>query len=177
MIQPFRKVELLCWSVLPGLITTLLAIFFLASRHVGGLNHFMPLLPLIPIFYWGMNHARDMPYWFAFMLGLVMDAVTGMPMGLSSVLYVVFLLLIHSQRKYIHKEGFVIKWAYFTLLLGAICALNWIALSLFYSRVETMVPALLQWFLTVCCYPLLHKGFDALYEHISNRRWQILHGA
>jgi hypothetical protein len=40
----------------------------------------------------------------------------------------------------------------------------------------SVLPAFLQWLLTVCCYPILHKLFDGLSEYISERRWQILHG-
>ena len=177
MIQPSKRVELFFLSALPIIITTLLTVFFLAAKHIGGLDHFMPLLPIIPIFYWGMTHAREMPFWFVFVLGLVMDAVMGMPLGLSSLLYIVFLMLLHAQRKYIHKEGFLIKWGYFAGLLGAVCMLNWLILTLLNSKSETLLSGFLQWFLTICCYPFMHKGFDELYEYISSRRWQILHGA
>jgi len=176
MIQPSKRLELFFLASLPALITLALTIFFLASKHVGGLNRFMPFLPLIPIFYWGMAQARDMPYWFVFALGMMMDAVMGLPLGLSSLLLIFFLVMLRAQRKYIHKEGFVIKWGYFAALMAAMSALNWIMLAFFTGRSPSFGPAFIQWFLTVCCYPLLHKGFDGLFEYIHSRRWQILHG-
>jgi rod shape-determining protein MreD len=176
MIHLTRRFELVMWGALPGLITLLLAVLFLSAKHISGMSHFMPALPLIPVFYWGMMKAREMPYWFVFMVGLVIDSVSGLPLGLSSLLYVFFLVLLHAQRKYFYKEGFVIKWGYFALLLGATSALNWVLLSLFNSHAETVLPAVIQWFLTVGCYPALHKGFDGLTEHIHSRRWHILHG-
>src|SRR4051812_36744897 len=133
MISASRRLELFFLSSLPAVITSLLAILFLVAKHLGGLNHFMPVLPLIPIFYWGMMQARDMPYIFVFAVGLVMDAVTGLPLGLSSLLFVFFLGMLHAQRKYIHKEGFVIKWGYFAALLAVTGSLNWIILSLYRS--------------------------------------------
>lgn len=174
--QPSRRLELIFLTALPALITLALTIFFLTAKHIKGLNHFMPILPLIPVFYWGMTHAREMPYWFVFAIGLIMDAITGLPLGLSSLLYVFFLMMLHAQRKYIHKEGFLIKWGYFALLLGVTCTLNWAALTTFNARSEAFLPAFLQWLMTVCCYPFMHKGFDTLYEYIASRRWQILHG-
>jgi rod shape-determining protein MreD len=176
MLQPSKRFELIFLSALPALITTLLTLFFLAAKHISGLNHFMPILPLIPVFFWGMTHAREMPYWFVFILGIIMDAVMGVPLGLSSLLYIFFLILLHAQRKYIHKEGFMIKWGYFAALLGVICSLNWVALTIFNSHSESLFPGILQWFFTVCCYPFMHKGFEELYEYINSRRWHILHG-
>lgn len=176
MIHLTSRFELLFWGALPGIITLLLTILYLSAKHISGMAHFMPALPLIPVFYWGMMQAREMPYWFVFMVGLVIDAVSGLPLGLSSLLYVFFLVLLHMQRKYFHKEGFVIKWGYFALLLGATSAMNWAMLSLFNSRAENFLPAIIQWLLTVGCYPALHRGFDGLNEHIHSRRWHILHG-
>lgn len=176
MLQSSKRFELIFLSALPALITTLLTLFFLAAKHISGLNHFMPILPLIPVFFWGMTHAREMPYWFVFLLGIIMDAVMGVPLGLSSLLYIFFLILLHAQRKYIHKEGFMIKWGYFAALLGVICSLNWVALTIFNSHSESLFPGVLQWFFTVCCYPFMHKGFEELYEYINSRRWHILHG-
>ena len=176
MLQSSKRLELTFLSALPILITALLTVFFLAAKHISGLNHFMPILPIIPVFYWGMTHAREMPYWFVFILGIVLDAVMGLPLGLSSLLYILFLMLLHAQRKYFHKEGFLIKWGYFAVLLGVICSVNWIALTIFNARSEALFPGFMQWLFTVCCYPFMHKGFDSLYEYINSRRWQILHG-
>ncbi len=176
MIQPTKRLELLFLGSLPAIITALLTVFYLTSKHVNGLNHFMPILPILPIFYWGMMQARDMPYWFVFTVGLVMDSVMGLPLGLTSLLFIFFLFMVHAQRKYFHKEGFVIKWGYFAILLAIASIANWMLLSLFIQHSEPPVPALIQWFLTMCFYPITHKCFDGLYEYIHSRRWQILHG-
>lgn len=176
MLPYARRLELLFLSCLPGIIALILAVFCLAPKHWQGLSSVMPLLPLMPVFYWGMLHAKEMPYWFVFLLGLVMDAVLGMPLALSSLLYIVFLALLHAQRKYIHKEGFLIKWGYFAALIMVISGLNWICLSMMQERSLSLAPPFIQWVLTVCCYPLFHKGFELAEQRTHERRWRILHG-
>jgi len=177
MIPVGRRLELIILASTPSLITAALAIFYLSSKHLSGLGQFMPALPLIPVFYWGLSHSRDMPYWFVFALGLVMDAVMGMPMGLSSLLYMIFLKLLHMQRRFIQKEGFIIKWGYFGALLAVFNVLDAVGLAFFNTGPMDIGMAFLQWLLTVCCYPFFHKLFDALAEHIQSRRWHILHGS
>lgn len=176
MIHPSKRLELLFLSALPALVTSALTIFYLSSKHIGGLSHFMPLLPIMPMFYWGMVQARDMPYWFVFSVGLVMDAVTGLPLGLTSLLFILFLLMVHAQRKYFQKEAFVIKWAYFAAMLAAACAANWVGLSFFLQHGKPLGAVLLQWLFTLCLYPLFHRSFEGLHDYIHGRRWQILHG-
>ncbi len=110
MSANFRKLEIYLWSVVPALVTIFLLIVYLMPKHISGLGNIMPLLPLMSIFYWGLRYAAFMPYWFVFLLGVVSDSLTGMPIGISSVLYMIFLLVLHAQHKYIYKEGFIIIW-------------------------------------------------------------------
>ena len=176
MIPSSKRIELAFLAILPAFITFVLAIIFMSAKHIRGMDHFMPVLPVIPIFYWGIAQARDMSYIFVFLLGIMMDAVSGLPLGITSLTFLLFMIVIHTQRKYIHKEGFVIKWFFFAGILVVIYVFNWMLLTFFYSHAQTVGPAFIQWFLTVCCYPFLHKGFDGVYEYIHSRRWQILHG-
>lgn len=174
-MQSWRRLELWFWASVPSAITLFLLILYLAPKHMAGIGYFMPALPLIPIFYWGLLHAHEMPYWFVFALGMVLDAVTGAPLGLSSLLYIFFLAILHAQRKYIAKEGFVIKWVYFAMLMGITSVLNWLLMFFLNGQAQGLLPGFMQWFLTVCCYPLLHRAFDILYDHINARRWRLLH--
>jgi len=176
MVSSSKRLELMFWASLPSVITIILLLVSLVPKHISGLGNFMPVLFMIPIFYWGIYGARDMPYWFVFVLGLVIDSINGQPLGLSSLLNVFFLATIHAQKKYIHKEGFIVKWVYFTILLAAVSALHWLLIGLFYSTPQGVWFALIQWFLTLCCYPLFHQLFDMLHYYISHQRWQLLHG-
>jgi rod shape-determining protein MreD len=176
MVQMWRKLELMFWAAMPCLITGFLLILYLAPKHAAGLGQFMPALPMIPMFYWGLLHAREMPYWFVFVIGLVMDSISGAPLGLSSLLYMFFLAMLHAQRKYIVKEGFVIKWGYFGALLALMLAIQWTVMFALTGQPQGFGQALLQWLLTIFCYPPLHKAFDLVYERISERRWELLHG-
>lgn len=176
MSSASNKLELAFWAVIPAVFTALLLVVYLAPKHMSGLGSFMPLLFVIPMFYWRVNEPRDMPYWFVFAVGLVMDSTNGQPLGLTSLLNVVFLAMVEAQHKYIAKEGFMIKWGYFAALLAAVETLHWLLLFFFYARVPTVLPAAIQWFFTVCCYPLLHQLCEGLYRYISQQRWHSMHG-
>ena len=176
MLPARKKLELFFWSCVPPFITLLFLVAYLAPKHISGLAQFMPLLHMIPIYFWGLTHARDMPYLFVFALGLVVDAISGQPMGLSSLMNVLFLVLIHAQYKYIYKEGFVVKWGYFAGMLGIYAGAHWAVLFVFFSQSHGFWTALLQWLLTACCYPFFHLWFDRLHQHITQQRWQLLHG-
>ena len=177
MIQFSKRLEQWYLTAIPTLVTIGLAVVTMASKHISGLNQFMPLLPVCAIFYWTIVQARSLSYIFIFLLGLVMDSVAGLPLGLTSLTYLVFVILILTQRKYIHKEGFMIKLIFFAGLLAVDNIFCWLALSFFYSSAQPVGAATLQWLLTSCCYPLVHKACDSAYDYIQSRRWQITHGS
>ncbi|NBX02752.1 MAG: hypothetical protein EBR02_01535, partial [Alphaproteobacteria bacterium] len=148
----------------------------LIPKHASGIGNFMPALTVIPMFFWGTFEHREMPLWFVFALGIVMDSVMGQPLGLTSLLNIFFMLILFAQRKYIHKEGFVIRWGYFAMFLGGYQLLAWLVLSLWAAQMLPLGAAFLQWLLTLCIYPIFHKAFEVLSLHIHHRRWQIIHG-
>jgi len=170
-----RRLELYFLAAVPSLLTFILAVLYLVPKHMEGLASVMPFLPIMPVFYWGIMHARAIPYWFVFLIGLVMDAVMGTPLGLSSLIYILFLSLVTTQRRFFHKEGFLVKWAYLAILLLVVAVFNWLLLSWFNGKSMPFMPATMQWLLTVACYPIAHKLFDLLEDHIHTRRWEILH--
>ena len=176
MIRRSRRLELYAWNATPALLAVLLAFLCILPKHVSGLSNFMPLLPLVPIFFWGSHELREMPYWVVFLIGISIDAATGQVLGLSALLNLCFLQVVHMQRKYIHKEGFVIKWGYFAVLVGAYQLGAWAIVSFIAGHWMPLGTAFFQWVLTVCLYPFMHKAFERINTHIHHRRWQIIHG-
>ncbi len=168
-----KRFELLLWLLTPAVITCLMFILCVIPKHIWGISYIMPLLPLIPIFYWGKMQTAEIPYWFAFLIGLLMDVVSGIPLGLSALLYVLFLITIHTQSKYIHKEGFIIIWAYFTMLLALISVLQLLIISFSGNQLHAIPAALIQWLITILFYPIFHKFFDSISGHIKQRRWVL----
>jgi rod shape-determining protein MreD len=170
-----KRLELLLWLATPIAITCVLFILCIIPKHIWGMNYVMPLLPLLSIFYWGTIHAPEMPYWFACLIGLLMDVITGVPLGLSALLYLLFLVITHTQSKYIHKEVFMIIWGYFMMLVAVICISQWLIISLSGKQLQPIPAVFIQWLLTIGLYPMFHKLFDNIAEHIKQRRWILSH--
>jgi len=171
-----KRVELFLWAVTPALITFFLFLFCTINKHIWGINSAMPLLPLIPIFYWGRMQASEMPLWFAFIVGILMDAISGLPVfGLSALLYMLFLMALNSRAHHLQKEGFMFIWWYFSMLLATLCLLQFVTMSIFEKHLYGISRIFLQWFLTAGLYPLFHKLFDRLYEKCQQRRWLLTH--
>jgi rod shape-determining protein MreD len=170
-----KNVELFIWAVMPACVTLFLFLFCTIPKHLWGINSAMPVLPLISIFYWGRVKTPEIPLWFAFLVGLLTDIIGGTPLGLSALLYLLFLLTLHERSKHLQNEGFMFIWWYFVMLLMGFCLLQFVIMSGFGNQFSALTPAFLQLFLTAGLYPLFHKLFDLLAEKCQHRRWLITH--
>ena len=171
-----KRFESVLWKTVPMIITLILFVFCIIPKHLWGMGYVMPALPLIPIFYWGRFGGAEISYWFVFIIGILTDAITGTPLGLSAILYLLFLAVLHAQSKYIHKEGFVIIWGYFMILLAGISFLQWLIISSLNGQFYATIPALIQLLVSISIYPLFHQFFDKISGHIKQRRWIMTHG-
>lgn len=144
-------------------------------KYIWGINYIMPVLTLIPVFYWGRWQTAEITYWLVFIIGLLTDVVSGLPLGLSALLYILFLLILHKQAKYMHNEGFAIVWGYFILLLSVISMIEWVLMSFSGNQAHAALAAILQLLITASCYPFFHKLFDYISEYIKQRRWILSH--
>ncbi len=158
--------------VAPGAITLMFVLLSAVPLRLSGNDLFMPMFSIIAIFYWGLYKPRVLPYWFAFLLGLVQDALFGQPMGIISLLLLLFQAMVHTQRRVLAREAFWAIWFGFSMLTFTFFSLYWILVSLYEMKIMEWQPALLQWAATAAVYPLVHVFFNALYAILPSRHYK-----
>lgn len=166
-----KKVELFWLDIIPTIITFVLFIFCLIPKYLWGLAMVMPLLPLMPIFYWGRSRAPEMGFFLTFIIGLLSDALSSFPIGGSSILYMLILGILHKYSKQLNNQGFAITWGYFTLLCIGFSSSQFLIMSFYSNTTHAILPALIQLIFTISLYPIFHKWFDAISEKCQTRRW------
>jgi len=166
---------LIVLAALPSLLVLLLSLLTIMPKPISGYGGVFPLLHLIPVFVWSALHPRHMPVYVVAFSGLMIDSATGLPLGLSSLCYVLLLFTTRILRKRISKEGFAGVWFYFCILTGALQVIIWLSLCMLYTACPNMLPALIQLALTCLCYPLLHRLLHPAIEQMANWRYRLLH--
>lgn len=123
----------------------------------------LPLPALIAIFYWGLYRPAVLSFSFTFLLGLLQDLLTGLPFGLSALLYLGVRGLVVSSRRYVPHDTFWLAWAIFSLIAFLYAIALWIMLALWFAEPAPFRIVLLQALATIAFYPLLHGCFNRLY--------------
>lgn len=170
-----KKIKLWLIGCLPMCGVFLLALFYMVPKHVGNLSSVMPVLQLIPVFIWGVMHPRDISFLFLALVGILVDVATSLPLGVTPLSYLVFFILVRTQRKYIYREGFATMWGYFALMLLIMQAASWGMVSFYHGHSAPLMNALLQWLFTVLAYPPLHWLFYPWVDRIGHARYRLLH--
>lgn len=134
-----------------------------------GLPHFdlvVPALALMAVFYWSVFRSDLMTMIGAFLIGLLLDLLSGGPLGLNALILVATHELGVSQRRVFLGSSFLVNWAAFALVAGAALSGAWLAVSLLYWRLLPFGPVLTQVLLSVAVYPAVYWLLSVL-----ERRW------
>ncbi|MGF1456804.1 MAG: rod shape-determining protein MreD [Alphaproteobacteria bacterium] len=114
-----------------------------------------PVLALVALFYWAVYVPEVCPTWVAFLTGLFQDIVSGGPLGLWALVYVVVFRVVLQNRLLFVGRAAYSGWAGFAMAAILATALAWAAGSVYFGQPLSPTPILGQMMVTVLCYPPL----------------------
>lgn len=159
-----QRLELFSVRITPAAITVLMVLLAAVPLKIPGASQVMPIFALICIYYWDTFYLGVLPYTFLFVLGLLEDTLTGLPLGVSSFVNIIFALMLLRERRNFGKTLFGTVWLGFVSLSLVACALEWLILSIYFGMMLPMAGHLLQWVSTCFVYPPMHLLFTRVYR-------------
>lgn len=119
------------FSVVYSLII-LLWVIDMISLNIAGFQDIKPSFMVMVIFYWSIYRPTLIPSWMAFIMGIILDLVTGMPVGLSACLFVIIQRILIDQRLTFTGQAFL------TVFFG------YISVSVFFYGAQWLVFGLIN---------------------------------
>lgn len=136
-------------------LTVLLLLIGVIPLHVPGFGSVAPVLPLIAVFHWALYRPQLMPAVAVFVIGLLQDALTGTPIGVSAAVFVVVHGVVNTQRRFFFGKSFAIVWLGFGLVSAGAFVATWVLVSTFYGVLIQPLALFFQALLTLGFFPLL----------------------
>ena len=87
----------------------------------------------ILIFFWTLKQIEYFGYGFIFFAGIINDVVTGTPLGLSSISYMLICIATSYLRSITLRPNIVKDWFFFLLTISFVNSIYFIILSYFFS--------------------------------------------
>lgn len=163
-----RRLDAMARRAFPCACTAVLMLLTAAPLGLPDQAMLLPALTLASVFFWSLFRPASMVPPMVFAIGLLLDLLGYMPIGLG----VLMLLCVHGftvqARRFLIRHGFAVVWVAFTLIAAATFILAWALSSLLTLRLLPFAPALFQAALATAIYPILATLFARAHVSVAD---------
>ena len=151
---PFFK--LYSWLPITILIISVLNEF---DFNYLNLKYFSFNFLFILIFFFTLKDFKHFDYLLVFLAGLINDTVVGLPLGISSLSYILICIFTSYFRNITIRPNPIKDWFYFLFVISLINSINYSILTLFFSFNLILMNYLVNTFFTFCFYMIFVQIF------------------
>lgn len=160
-----QRLDIFLRNSLPVMATLVLVLVNVIPLHIPGLSRIVPVLPLMAVYQWAVFRPNLMPPLAVFFIGLMYDILSGSPIGVNAVVFlIVYGAVVYQQRFFVGKS-FVVVWLGFGIVALGASILSWVLVSILSASLVEPRAVVFQYLLNFGCFPLLAWVF---------LRWQNL---
>ena len=124
------------------------------------LDYFSFNFPFILIFFFTLKESKNFDYLLVFLAGLINDTVVGLPLGISSLSYVLICIATSYFRNITIRPNPVKDWFYFLFVICLLNSMNYSILTLFFSFNLVLMDYLVNTFFTFTFYIIFVSVFN-----------------
>jgi rod shape-determining protein MreD len=163
-----RRLDIAARVSVPCGVTVLLMLLTQAPLGIPEQAALLPAVTLCCVWFWSLYRPDHLPAPCVFLLGLAMDLLGYLPLGVG----VFTLLAVHglalAARQPLSHRGFVWGWIVFGAVAGVASLAIWVLVMLLSFRLLSPYPALFMAILTVAIFPILAVPFTAAHRLIAD---------
>ncbi len=116
------------------------------------LDYFSFNFPFILIFFFTLKEFKNLDYFFVFIAGLINDTVVGLPLGISSLSYILICVATSYFRNITIRPNPIKDWIYFLFIISLINSISYSVLTLFFAFNLILMDYLVNTFFTFTFY-------------------------
>ncbi len=149
---------------LPLVFTMLVVFVDLAPRPAPGGGGVAPFFTLVAVYFWCVYRPDLMGNVPVFVVGLVYDLLSGLPLGGTSFALVVGRSMLVAGHRFFRAKSFTVIWALFLLWAPGVELIRYLVMAAILGVVVDPSPLLIQCVLTIALYPTLSWFLVRLHE-------------
>ena len=132
------------------------------------LNYFSFNFPFILIFFFTIKEFKHFDYLYVFVAGLINDTVVGLPLGISSLSYMLICIATSYFRNITIRPNPVKDWFYFLFIISLVNSINYIILTLFFTYDLILWSYIINTFFTFLFYLVFISMFKIYLKGIND---------
>ena len=165
----FQKKNLIykLYTWLP-ILALFLSVFNEFDLNYLNIDYFSFNFPFILIFYFALKEYQRFDYFLVFLAGLVNDTVVGLPLGLSSLSYILICIFATYLRNITISPNLIKDWFYFLFIISLINSINYSVLFLFFSYELDITLFIINNFFTFVFYIIFSVFFKRYLKSLDD---------
>ena len=132
------------------------------------LNYFSFNFPFILIFFFTLKEFKHFDYLYVFIAGLINDTVVGLPLGISSLSYMLICIATSYFRNITIRPNPVKDWFYFLFIISLVNSINYTILTLFFTYDLILWSYIINTFFTFLFYLVFISMFKIYLKGIND---------
>mgnify|MGYP005706540243 FL=1 len=132
------------------------------------LNYFSFNFPFILIFFFTLKEFKHFDYLYVFVAGLINDTVVGLPLGISSLSYMLICIATSYFRNITIRPNPVKDWFYFLFIISLVNSINYTILTLFFTYDLILWSYIINTFFTFLFYLVFISMFKIYLKGIND---------
>lgn len=145
-----------------------LFILNLTSLPVPHAGLIKPHLVLMAVYYWAIFRPTLIPTWLCFVVGVLLDILSGMPPGLQAFVLVLTQSFVRDQRKFLMAQPYISLWAIFGLVVSMAALIQWALFGLANNmQWLPLIPLAAGVLVTFCLFPAVSMALIATHRMLS----------
>ena len=132
------------------------------------LDFFSFNFPFILIFFFTLKDFKNFDYLLVFLAGLINDTVVGLPLGLSSLSFMIICIATSYFRNITIRPNQTKDWFYFLFVIILVNSLNYSILTLFFSYNLILMNYLVNTFFTFLFYIIFVSIFKLYLKGLND---------
>ena len=132
------------------------------------LNYFSFNFPFILIFFFTLKEFKHFDYLYVFLSGLINDTVVGLPLGVSSLSYMLICIATSYFRNITIRPNPVKDWFYFLFIISLVNSINYTILTLFFTYDLILWSYIINTFFTFLFYLVFISIFRIYLKGIND---------
>lgn len=153
-------------GLLPFILTMALVMLSVVPLRIPDFAPVTPSLTVIAVYYWSIHRPDLLPLAAVFGIGLFQDALSGTPLGMTSLVLILVQTIVVTQRRFFHGKSFLVEWCGFMLVAPVVALAGWLLASIYYTSLVAIEPLGFQLLLSLALYPCLALVFSRVHHYM-----------
>ena len=149
-------------TILPNLILFLVVIIGLNLNIIYRNFDFIINFSYIILFFWSLKKPDHLGYGLIFFAGIINDVVQGLPIGISSLDYLLLAMIAAFIRNRMIMYNLIYDWISFLIAILIVGSVNYIILVTIFKIPIVYESLILGLFITFLIYPVFFKIFTGI---------------